>query len=340
MAPTASWIRSKPRLELRQAATAAARWWAVRGDIEDLPSERDRNVLIRAEGRPAYVLKVSNLEEDRGLLECQERAMLLLGAAGVPVQPIIPASDGSTIVGLGDPGPPWARLLGWLPGQPLADVTDPDPSLWTDLGRTMGRSVAALLDLDHPAAHRVFHWDIQRAGSVVASGAVNVADPERRVLLSEVSERLRRDLGPRLPSLRRSIIHNDANDHNVLVDQTGSRVAGLLDFGDMVHSVTAQEAAVAGAYAMLGRDDPITVLSAIVRGFDAAFRLSADELDALPTLVIARLAASVSIAARQARLSEDPYLRVSEEPAWTLLARLAAWPPSQLRLALHEAVGR
>ena len=38
-----------------------------------------------------------------------------------------------------------------------------------------------------------------------------------------------------------------------LVDEAGARVAGLLDFGDMVHSVTAQEAAVACAYGMLDR---------------------------------------------------------------------------------------
>ena len=36
-----------------------------------------------------------------------------------------------------------------------------------------------------------------------------------------------------------SVIHNDANDHNVLVDGAADRVVGLLDLGDMVHSVTA-----------------------------------------------------------------------------------------------------
>ena len=106
-----------------------------------------------------------------------------------------------------------------------------------------------------------------------------------------------------------SVIHNDANDHNVLVDEAGDRIVGLLDLGDIVWSVTAHEAAVAAAYAMFDRADPLAVLGTIVAGFDRTCRLTDDELDALPDLVLARVATSVSIAARQTRLDPDPYLR-------------------------------
>ena len=145
------------------------------------------------------------------------------------------------------------------------------------------------------------------------------------------------DLIPRLPSLRRSVIHNDANDHNVVVDDAGLRVSGLLDFGDLVHSVTAQEAAVACAYAMLGRADPVAVMGRIVAGFDSTCPLTADELDALPSLILARLGASVAISALQARLAPDPYLRVSEGPAWALIDWFETMPGSALRAAVHEA---
>jgi hypothetical protein len=204
----------------------------------------------------------------------------------------------------------------------------------------MGRSATALLDYAHPAAQRDFQWDVQRVEVVMAGGLDDVDDTDHRALLSGVRTRVRDDLRPRLSSLRRSPIHNDANDHNVLVDETGSRVVGLLDFGDMVHSVTAHEAAVACTYSMFGRDDPVSVLRAVVAGFDGTCRLTADELDAVPSLVLARLGASVAISAHQARLSPDPYLRVSETPAWALLERLAAVPGSALRIAVHEAVGR
>ncbi len=341
MAHPSSQVQTRPTITRSEAAVALARWWDLEGDLEDLPSERDRNFLVRdAGGRPAFVFKVANLDEDFAFLECQHEAMTRLAAAGLPVQPVRRAFDGTDIIGLGNPGPPWARVLGWLPGRVLAAIEAPDLALWTDLGATMGRSATALLDFDHPAARRAIQWDVLLAGAVIASGIDDVDDGVRAGLLAAVAARLRQDLVPRLPSLRRSVIHNDANDHNVVVDETGLRVAGLLDFGDLVHSVTAQEVAVACAYAMLDRADPAAVMQRIVAGFDSTCPLTADELVALPSLIFARLGASVAISALQSRLAPDPYLRVSEEPAWALLTWFEATPGSALRIAVREAVDR
>ncbi len=340
MTAPGSWVRSRPPASI-DAQAALRRWWSIDADVQELPSERDRNVLVRgADGRPAHVLKIANLAEDAAFLECQHGAMTRLARAGVPVAALVPASDGRELVGLGEPGPPWARLLTWMPGATLASVTAPAPALWRDLGAMMGRSAGALVDYAHPAARRSIQWDVQQAGAVIAGGLAAVGDPDRSRLLDAVLERITPDLVARLPGLRRSVIHNDANDHNVLVDEAGSRIVGLLDFGDMVDSVTAQEAAVAAAYAMLGRPDPLSILEGVAAGFHATFPLRADEVDALPSLVLARLAMSVSIAAGQARLSDDPYLRVSEGPAWSLLERLMAVAPSELRHRLHEALRR
>ncbi len=341
MARPLTQIATRPAVPRGQAAAALERWWGLAGEIEDLPSERDQNFLLRdADGEPSAILKIANLDEDRSFLDCQERAMASVAAADVPVPRFWLSLDGATIVGLGDPGPPWARVMTWLPGRTMASVEQPGATLWVDLGSTMGRTAAALATFDHPAARRNFQWDVLRAGSVISGGIDAVADQKRAALLAAVAGRLRKDLVPRLPSLRRSVIHNDANDHNVLVDATGSRVSGLLDFGDMVLTVTAHEAAVAAAYAMFGARDPALALRAVTRGFDAACPLTADELDALPSLVLSRLGASVAISAVQARLVPDPYLRVSEEPAWRVIEWLMAEPASAVRLAVHEAAGR
>jgi Ser/Thr protein kinase RdoA (MazF antagonist) len=91
---------------------------------------------------------------------------------------------------------------------------------------------------------------------------------------------------------------------------------------------------------MFGAADPASALGAVTRGFDATCRLTADELDALPSLVLARLGASVAISAVQWRLAPDPYLRVSEASAWRVIEWFMAQPPSAVRLAVHEAAGR
>ena len=164
-------IASRPAVSRSAAAAALRRWWGLDGALDELPSERDQNFLVRAaSGEPTHVLKIANLAEDRAFLDCQQQAMAALADAGLPVQRITAASDGQRVIGLGDPGPPWCRLLSWLPGRLLATVEAPGPGLWTDLGATMGRSASALLDFDHPAARRPIQWDVLVAGAVIARG--------------------------------------------------------------------------------------------------------------------------------------------------------------------------
>jgi Ser/Thr protein kinase RdoA (MazF antagonist) len=197
-------------------------------------------------------------------------------------------------------------------------------SLLRDLGWTMGRSAAALAGWDDPAAHRPFQWEAGRGLEVIDAHAAAVTDPERSALLTEWRRRLA-PLAEALAGLRHGVIHNDANDHNVLVDDAGERVSGLLDLGDAIWSVAVNELAVAAAYAALDAPDPLAVIDAVRDGFEAACPLTAAERSVVRELVALRLATSVALSAHQSRLDpDDPYLTVSERPAWDLLARLAS----------------
>jgi Ser/Thr protein kinase RdoA (MazF antagonist) len=232
-------------------------------------------------------------------------------------------------VDVGAPGrPALARLLTWLPGRPLAAIAPPDrePALHEDLGRVMGRTAAALDGFDHPAARRPFQWSAEQSLATIAAHAPAVVDPPRAALL----ERWQRRLAPLdavFPTLRHGVIHNDANDHNVLVADDGRSVSGLLDLGDAIWSVVVNELAVAAAYAVLGTADPVAVIERVRRGFETARPLDERERAVLPDLVALRLATSVALSAHQASLApDDPYLTVSEAPAWALLERLDREP--------------
>jgi Ser/Thr protein kinase RdoA (MazF antagonist) len=341
MAMPASWIATRPTADVDAAADALERWWGIRAECTELAGERDRNFLVRPrDGAAPMVLKIANLVEDPSFLACQGAAMARLAAADLPVARVVRATDGRELVDLGDPGPPWARVLTWLPGRPMAEVDAISDELLSDLGSMMGRSASALVAFDHPAAHRVLQWDVRRSVETIELGIADVTDPDRAALLGDVAAGLRDRLAAALGTLRLSVIHNDANDHNVLVDDAGDRVVGLLDFGDLVHSVTAQEAGVALAYAMFHRPDPMSVVGPIVAAFDRVMPLTDAELEALPDLVVARLAMSVAISAHQGRLDPDPYLRISEAPAWDLLGRLRTSGRNRLCDVVHEAVGR
>ncbi|MDQ3127612.1 MAG: phosphotransferase [Chloroflexota bacterium] len=319
-------VLTRPSIDAPAAAAILRERWGIDGELRSLPSERDRNFAVAVDGVARFVLKVSNANEDPAFLDLQHRAMERLAAAGIPCQLPTPSRDGREVVDLGTAAAPsLVRVLTWLPGRPLATIP-PDrrpPSLVHDLGRVMGRTTAALDAFDHPAAHRDFQWSAEQDLDVVTAHAPSVGDADRAALLAAWQDRLA-PLAERFPGLRHGVIHNDANDHNVLVADDGGSISGLLDLGDAVWSVVVNELAVAAAYAALGADDPLAVIEQVRAGFETARPLTAPEADVLLDLIALRLATSVSLSAHQSRLApDDPYLTVSEAPAWVLLERLA-----------------
>jgi Ser/Thr protein kinase RdoA (MazF antagonist) len=265
--------------------------------------------------------------------------MRRLAAAGVPCQVAVPTPDGRDVIDAGGPDRAMlVRLLTWLPGRPLATLppADRDEDLLADLGRTMARTVRAFDGWDHPAAHRSFQWSAEESLGVIATHAPAVTDPRRAALLAGWQTRLS-PLADRLPELPHGVIHNDANDHNVLVADDGRSISGLLDLGDSIWSIHLNELAVAAAYAALDAPDPVGVITAVARGWNAVVPLSDTDEALLPELVALRLATSVSLSAHQARLDpDDPYLTVSEQSAWALLERLAAIDPAEIARGLRR----
>ncbi len=148
---------------------------------------------------------------------------------------------------------------------------------------------------------------------------------------------------PRLTGLRKSIIHSDGNDYNVLtrLDENGLPVvSGVIDFGDMVYSHTVNEVAIAAAYAMLGKADPLSVAAEVVAGYHAENPLVEDEIEVLFDFICMRLCMSVSIAANQRRQAPDnEYLGITQAPAWALLAKLRDVHPRYACCVLRAACG-
>jgi hypothetical protein len=120
----------------------------------------------------------------------------------------------------------------------------------------LGRFDAALKGFMHPGALRDLDWDIRKAGRS-AERLHHVSSAEDRALLERFLARFAK-LAPRLATLRAAVIHNDANDWNVLVDPADQdRISGLIDFGDALHAPLIAEVAIASAYAGLDHADPI-----------------------------------------------------------------------------------
>lgn len=336
-------VNDAPRFDAATASAMARDVFGLEAQVRGLPSERDQNFLLEDRSGRRHVLKLANAGETRAMLEAQQAALAHV-AARTPLCPrpiATPAGDTLATVCSDDGREHFVWAVTHLPGVPLATLRHRSRPLLEDFGRAVSALGRALEGFDHPAIHRDFHWDLANARRVVAEHRPLVSDAELGATLDLLAERFERHTGPLLDALPRRVVHNDLNDHNVLVDgdraDPGSvRVSGIVDFGDMVHSYAVGDLAVAMAYTMLDADDPLAAAAAIVRGHAATVVPNGDELRALFGLGVMRLCMSACIAAHQLRLRPDNrYLEVSQGSIRRTLPRLAGIP-----FALAEGVFR
>ncbi len=338
-------VFDRPLLDSAQAARLAARHWAIEGSIAELPSERDRNFLIETATGDRWVLKVASAIEDRTLLALQHQALRRIreAEAGLLVPEVRSSTSGADLVTEAIDGKPhYLRMLSWVPGSPLAVARPKSPALLRSLGRLLGRVDRALIGMDHPAGHRSLKWDLARAAWIEEYFPV-IESKSRRALVERHFRLYQREVVSRWSGLPAGLIHNDANDYNVLVagrPDDSERPVGLIDFGDMVWTARVAEVAIAAAYAMLPAADPVAAAAAIVSGYHEALPLSELELEVCYPLILARLAVSVVNSALQQRaMPGNDYLVISEAPAWSLLEALDEVHPRLAHYRLRDAVG-
>jgi len=264
----------------------------VIAETHRLNGEFDENYHLIAADRSEYVLKRMREGCDRAFLDLQIRALEHLKTFPVPkpAAPVETAEDGR-----------FKWLLHWLPGRPLAEVPHTQAIL-VNLGRLLGRIDRALASFSHPAAHRELKWDLARAGWI-EDYLDYIPDARRRAMVRRVLDRFKREKP--LDQVRRSVIHGDANPHNVLVE--GEEITGLIDFGDLHFGAPVSELAVACAYVLPEE------MAAIRQGFEESFPLTENEQQALPLLILTRLAVSVTNSAYRKTQYPDPYVTVSEQ---------------------------
>ncbi|GIV58104.1 MAG: hypothetical protein KatS3mg042_1017 [Rhodothermaceae bacterium] len=297
-------------------------------EARELPGYLDQNFLLRAEDGRRFVLKIAHADEDPAVLDFQQALLAHLAAKPVPLRlpQVYSSRTGERLVRLRgtDGRAHLAWLVTYLPGTFLADLPVHTPALLRALGRALAHLDTALDDFTHPAMHRPLPWDVCRYAALY-DYLDDLPEAGARVLVERWLRRFEDHTAPRLATLPRGVIHNDANDHNVLATPTA--VTGLIDFGDALHTITVAEVAIAATYAMLGKEDLLGTAAHVVAGYHAVRPLPPDAWPALFGLIGVRLCTSVCLAARQQR--RDPgnaYLGVSQAPAWEALRRLDAIP--------------
>jgi 4-aminobutyrate aminotransferase-like enzyme/Ser/Thr protein kinase RdoA (MazF antagonist) len=346
-----SLLAHAPKFSIEDAQRFADEVYGLSASARPLPSERDQNFVLIDQAGQRFVLKIANATEQRSMLEAQNQVMQHLEKESDLCPKILRATDGREIATVRSArsargAQHFIRLVTYLPGTPLGHIKRHSPELMIDLGRQLGALDAALQSFDHPALHRDFHWDFANGRSIVRQNLALITDREMRRLVTKLIDAFDQHTLPLLPELRQSIIYNDANDYNVIVgggaDVTSrnQRVTGLIDFGDMVFSYTLGDLAIAIAYAILDKPDPLSVASQILRGYHSTLPLNEKEIAALYGLIVLRLCMSMCIAAEQQHTQPDnAYLGISQQPIRNTLPKLARIHPRFAEAMFRQVCG-
>lgn len=334
-------------LTLEAALALADRHWRVRGEARVLPSYADQNFRISS-GQGDYVLKVAHPSWAHADLDLENQAMLTLAAREPSLQwpRVMPGVDGGYLLALPtEDGVRHVRLLSFVPGMTYAEaVASVSPghraALHESLGRAVGLLIRGLAGFRHPAAGRAQDWNLMKLPDVRDEIAHIEDDALRAIVAAQVAS-----FCAQLPAWRTqlpvTVLHNDANDLNVIValdGQGGGQVSAVIDFGDMCTSFRLCELAIACTYAMQHEADPVACAQAIVRGCLALCPLRRAELEQLHAFIVARLCHSVLMATRAHREQPDnPFVLVSQQGVRALLRTLADTDPHAIVAPFLEA---
>jgi 4-aminobutyrate aminotransferase-like enzyme len=330
-----------PNISEPEVKQIALEFYDLKVTVRSLVGEIGQNFHLMADDGKEYVFKIANPAETLPMLEAQNQVLEHLAEFENSFQfpQTVDSLSGKQIIPIMLKDQYYyVRLLTFLPGTFLAEIRPHTTEMLFSLGQMLGGMDKVLYEFHHPAMDRYWHWDLKHALDL-RHYLADISDARNRSLADYWLLQFETRILPRIPLLRKSVIHHDANDNNILVGQSG-KVSGLIDFGDMVHSCTVFELAVALAYVMLDKEDPLAAAVPVVAGYHKINPLLEEELEVLLYLVLTRLTSSVIISAYQKNLRpDDPYLSITTEPAWGLMKKMVAINPVNVEHILRKVCG-
>lgn len=229
------------------------------------------------------------------------------------------------------------RLLPYLEGDFIAIIAK-DKKLMVSFGTalaTMDKTLLGHYDTIFAAKETV--WDLKYFKKNI-DYLEDITDSKDRNLVRYFFLQFDEQITPIHHNLRKSVIHNDANDWNVLTKN--NTITGFIDFGDMCHTWLINELAIGLTYMMMHQEQPLETAEIVIKAYHEVLPLQEIELDALYYLIAARLCTSVCNSAHSKKLKpESDYITISEQPAWELLRVWLRINPIKAKDRFRKACG-
>jgi 4-aminobutyrate aminotransferase-like enzyme/Ser/Thr protein kinase RdoA (MazF antagonist) len=315
----------------------------IKGKAFELPGYTEYNFRIKIDNENCYVLKISREDADENSFLLLQDILLYLekNTDEIILPKIIPDKAGNytSEVFHENKNKQNIRLLSWVSGRIWSQVNPQLDSLRFSLGEQCGLLTKALQGFNHPQAHGVFKWDT--AQSLWTKDHIHLLNPKEHEVISYFQNLFEADLTS-YSQLRKSVIHNDANDNNIIVtaNLVNPKVKSIIDFGDAIYSQIINDVAISCSYAIMEHNDPLNAAIPIISGYHASFRLEETELKHLYNAIAMRLVISYTASIlNQKKEPDNAYLQISAEPAWELLKKWNQVNPDLAEYTFRVACG-
>lgn len=331
-----------PVLSDDEVSSIAAERYGLVGTQDRLRGERSHNTLFTTVDGDRFVLKIASADEPVTTIDFHARALVHLEhrAPSLPIARMRPSIDEELVPVLERSGRRHGmRLVSFLPGHTFDDGQSVSDAGLRQVGALVGQLSTALADFTHPADGQFMPWDMAN-GLIVDEELWSGLADDARELLGPMRPRLERALDA-MATLPRQVIHNDAHVGNLLRSDPASDVAtGVIDFGDLVRTVTVADLGVTGASLAPHQIDPVAALASLAAGFHEHRPMSPVEARSVPELVLCRLALSTLMTDHQ--MAHAPHIADSiaaERPGvLTAVRRWAAIEPQRAVAAIEETI--
>ena len=280
------------KISIQKAENILFELYDIKGKASELPGEIDFNFRIKIENNEGYILKISRPNENESYLDFQQQLLQHVEKNGKSLiaSKVVKDNSGKEISSITDEqgNPRYVRLLTWISGRLWSQVNPQLDDLRYSLGQQCGLLTKALQGFYHIEARRELDWDT--AQSLWTKKHLDLFTSEEQEILDYFQQQFEASQND-YAQLRKSVIHNDGNDNNIVVskDLINPKVKAVIDYGDAVYSQTINDLATTCAYAIMHHNDPLDATLAIVKGYHSSFILQEEELKHLYDCIAMRL---------------------------------------------------
>ena len=306
-----------PSFSNDEAITLLKDKFDISGTLERLPSDRDQVFHVQGDA-DSYILKIYNSAEKTSVIELQDAAATHIMKNDKSL--LVPKSLQKPRFIKKQDVPYYLRLMPYYAGSFLNEKNLQTYDYFI-LGEFIGKLTRALDKFDHEGAHRSFLWDASRT-DLIKDYLSYVSSKKDKDVLNYFLHDFEVNVKPVLNELKRSVIHNDANDNNIILDKNDN-ITGIIDLGDMVFSNRCVEIATCMAYIAILENSTYESLKSLLMGYLSLIDLDRKEIHCILNIMCNRLCISVIMASWRGTLfTGNDYLTISLAPALDFLRKL------------------